>query len=272
MSDAKPRPRGGAANGDEERAAGPGRGAAQIDLSAARPLPPPAWLEERARALGVEFEGDDVERIGLYLGLLLEANKSFNLTAIDDPEKAWERHALDSLTLLSLIAEAGAGARVADIGAGGGAPSLPLAIALPQAQFTLIEATRKKAEFLERAIEALRLTNAVVVCERAETVGQDHRRYREQFDVATARAVGKIAVVAELAAPLLRIGGRALLIKGAQAEQELKDAEKALRALRLSCDGIAETPTGKIVVLRKDAATPRQYPRRPGEPGRAPLG
>src|SRR5690606_36324378 len=119
----------------------------------------------------------DLEQLGRYLALLLAVNQQFNLTAITDPAEAWKRHILDSLTLLgplSALAEAQGDAplRVADVGSGGGLPGLVLAIVMPEARFTLLEATGKKAEFLRFAAAALGLTNVEVVAERAEKAGR----------------------------------------------------------------------------------------------------
>lgn len=235
------------------------------------PLAPPAGFIDEAAALGVVFDPGDVERLGLHLALLLEANTRFNLTAITDPAEAWRKHTLDSLTLLPLLGDLPAGARVADVGSGGGSPGLPLAITLPHLRFTLIESTGKKAAFLGDAVRALGLTNVEVVNDRAETVGQDRERHRERYDVVIARALGPLAVAAELTTPLARPGGRILLIKGGRAEEESEQSRPALHRLRAVCAGIIPTPTGRVVVLEKRGTTPNAYPRRPGEPKRAPL-
>jgi len=235
-------------------------------------LPAPGSFLAQAEAMGIVFEGDEVERFGRYLALLLDANARMNLTSITDPEEAWTRHILDSLSLMSVLSEMPDGARVADVGAGGGAPGLPLAIAMPHLRFTLIEATGKKAAFLRDAAVALGCTNVEVVADRAEALGQDHRLHRESYDAVIARAVGRVAVVAELCAPLAKVGGVVALIKGAKADEELVEAKPALHALHVVCAGVVPTPTGRIVVLEKARKTPRAYPRRPGEPKRAPLG
>ena len=236
------------------------------------PLPVPGSFRAQAEALGVVFEGDELDRFGRYLALLLGANARMNLTSITDPDEMWTRHILDSLTLMAVLSEAPEGGRIADIGSGGGAPGIPLAIAMPHLRFTLIEATGKKASFLREASAALGCANVEVVADRAETLGQDREHWRESFDVVTARAVGRVAVVAELCAPLAKVGGLIALIKGERAEEELDEARQALHALHLSYAGIVPTPTGRIVVLEKARKTPRVYPRRPGEPKRAPLG
>jgi len=234
-----------------------------------KPLEPPQEFLEAAASFSITFDPGDTDRMGLYLALLLETNKSFNLTGITDPDTAWTRHIFDSLTLLPWIG-ATAAQRVVDLGSGGGLPGIPLAIALPRVRFTLLEATGKKAKFLQDAIAALGLANVEVVNDRAETIGHDDQ-HREHYDAVIARAVGRLAVLTELAAPLARIGGHVLAIKGQHATGEIKEARRALHALHCRVSDTVTTPTGTIVVIEKLRASSRAYPRRPGEPKRAPL-
>lgn len=233
-----------------------------------------------ARDLGVEFEADDIQRLERFLSLLLDTNRTMNLTSIRDPHEAWMRHILDAMTLLPMLAELPEGARVIDVGSGGGLPGIPLACVLPSLRFTLLEATGKKADFLERAIETLGLSNCDVLRARAEQAGQDRGRrteqgreggHRERYDAAIARAVGRLNVVAELCVPLVRVGGPVFLVKGQKADEELEEASGALKTLLVRHAGTVDTPTGRIVVLEKAMPTPRAYPRRDGEPKRAPL-
>jgi 16S rRNA (guanine527-N7)-methyltransferase len=247
-------------------------------------VPAPDFLAASAAA-GIAFDPGDLEALGRYLALLLETNRQFNLTAIEDPAVAWTKHILDSLTLLPILGELPAGAKVIDVGSGGGLPGVPLAIVLPRLRFTLLEATGKKADFLRRVVAALTLGNVEVVQDRAERIGRfrgerttsggkiGHQAgHREGYDGVIARAVGRLATIAELCVPLARAGGRVLLIKGQKAGEELAEAAKALSLLRVEHSGTVETPTGRIVVLDKAHSTPRAYPRQDGEPKRAPLG
>jgi 16S rRNA (guanine527-N7)-methyltransferase len=255
------------------------------------PIEPPPDFLAAAESLGIAFDPGDLDRLGQYLALLLEANRTHNLTAITDPAQAWHRHVLDALTLVPLLAgfDPGSGGQappapaldapaaprrpmlVIDIGSGGGVPGIPLATVLPAVRFTLLEATGKKARFLSRAVSDLGLANAEVVNARAERIGHDPA-HRAHYDAAIARAVGHLAVVAELAVPLVKPQGLVLAVKGAKADEELAQAAGALTLLKAHHEFTQPTPTGRIVVLRKDAATPRIYPRRDGEPKRKPLG
>lgn len=236
---------------------------------------PPDFLESAA-ALGVEFDEGDVERLARFLDLLLKANETTNLTAITDPAEAWRKHILDAMSLVPVLsslepAAPGDHVSIADIGSGGGVPAIPLAIVLPDHRFTLIEATGKKARFLEETAAALALTNIRVLTDRAERIGQ-MREHRERYTAAIARALGHLAIVAEFAAPLVAPGGAVVAVKGARADQELDEAAKALGLLGLRHVETLDTPTGRLVVLEKATRTPRTYPRRVGEPARVPLG
>lgn len=258
----------------------------QFDEGSIAPLVPPPGFVERARELGVEFDEGDVERLGKYLALLLAGNQRLNLTGITDPAEAWNRHILDALTIVPVLAqlmqdraesaEPVGGAveplRVIDIGTGGGVPGVPLAIVMPDVRVTLLEATGKKVQFLNEVVKRLSLKNARVLCDRAENIGQDHHDHREKYDVALARALGPMVVLVELAAPLVKQGGLVLAVKGAKAAEELEEASKAMGLVGVRLLNTVETPTGKIVVLEKTIRTPRLYPRRDGEPKRAPLG
>lgn len=234
------------------------------------PLEPPQEFLEDAASFAITFDPGDTDRMGLYLALLLETNRKFNLTAITDPADAWRKHIFDSLTLLPWIG-ATAAKRVIDLGSGGGLPGIPLAISMPGVQFVLVEATGKKATFLEQAVAELGLSNVRIINDRAETLGQDQDTHRRRYDVVTARAVGRLTVLVELAVPLLRVGGHLLAIKGSSATGEIKQAKRAMHLLHCHLSNTVKTPTGTVVVIEKLRESPKVYPRRPGEPKRSPL-
>ncbi len=211
-----------------------------------------------------------------YLGLLFEANQQFNLTAIRDLHEAWQRHLLDSLTLLPVLADCAAGSRVIDVGSGGGLPGVPVAITRGDLRVTLLEATGKKARFLERCVKALPLPGASVVCERAETAGQSPA-HRQRYDVAVCRAVGPLSELLEYTLPLVKVGGQVLAMKGPRVEAELAAAGDAL--LTLGAGELEILPAYPesfgmdtvIVRIEKANPTPREYPRAPGMPRQSPL-
>lgn len=254
----------------------PNSGSESGDFPAgARAGRPPERFARELQGLGLEVEPAEAERLRAFLDLLLEVNETTNLTAITDPEQAWIKHIFDALTLVPILAtfqeQAESGLRIIDVGSGGGVPAIPLAIVLPECQFTLVEATGKKAEFLRAASIELRLSNVAVLNERAEVVGQS-RQHREVYDAAMARALGHLAIVCELCAPLVRPSGIVIAVKGQKADQELLESEKALGLLGLRHVDTSDTPTGRLVLMEKTTRTPRIYPRSNGEPARVPLG
>lgn len=164
--------------------------------------------------------------------------------------------------------------RIIDVGSGGGLPGLPLKLARPELSLTLLEANRRKAAFLVQAAARLGLEGVEIVSERAEDAGRDPR-HREQYDVATARALAAMPVLAELCLPFLRLGGRLLAMK-AGAVVEALAAEPAIarlggRLLAVTPAASAARTLGQVVVVEKVSPTPPEYPRRAGVPGRRPL-
>lgn len=232
-------------------------------------IQPPDEFIRATKTLGIAFETGDVQRLGRFLSLLLDANTRFNLTAITDETQAWMRHIFDALTLLPHIASANATSLI-DIGSGGGVPGIPLAITLAQLHVTLVESTGKKAAFLRDAVAQLELPNVTVINDRAETLGRQDE-HREAYDIVTARAVGRLPVLLELTTPLAKVGGHVLAIKGEQADAEIAESKQALHRLHCTVTDTTRTPTGTIITVEKLRSTPRLYPRRPGEPKRDPL-
>lgn len=240
-------------------------------------MTPPAGWVERAEGLGLSFAPGDVERLGAYLALLLDANTRMNLTAIRDAEDAWDKHIYDALTLVPVLAEVkgedGRTPSVIDVGSGGGIPGLVLACVMPGVRFTLLDATGKKCAFLEDAATQLGLSNVSVTHDRAERAGaHPGGPHRARHDAVVSRAVGRMAMLLELTVPLARVGGLIVLTKGQKADEELGEAKKALHMLHATHAGTVDTETGRVVVIEKLRQTPRVYPRADGEPKRSPLG
>lgn len=236
----------------------------------------PAFVHEDLSRLGIEAAAETLEAMGRFLELMLETNRRMNLTAVRDPDEAWRRHIIDSLTLLPWLADLPSGSRIVDVGSGGGVPGLPVAIAMPDMPMTLLEATGKKAKFLEQCVSELGLSHVRVVNDRAEKAGQD-KQHRQRYDVAICRALGPMRELLEYTLPLVKVDGYLLAMKGPKAEAELKDAGDAMAILGGGDLEVYEAyPEGfdqntVIVRLAKVADTPKQYPRLPGVPRHEPL-
>lgn len=240
-----------------------------------------AWkraFEERLAVLGAGTDAGTPERLARYHAMLCEWNERMNLTGDTDFSVALDRHYMDSLAPLRLEGAFGFGARVIDVGSGAGFPGLPLAIARPDLRVTLLDALGKRVNFLRAVTQALGLENVSVIHARAEDGARDPA-LRERFDLAVARAVAPLPVLCELLLPFVAVGGRMLCYKGPSATEELAGGA---RAARLVGGGVPEAlavevpgrPDWRHVVIacRKEAKTVRQYPRKAGTPGRAPLG
>jgi 16S rRNA (guanine527-N7)-methyltransferase len=191
-------------------------------------------------------------------------------TSVHDPREGLDVHLADSLAGLGVPALRTA-QRIADLGSGAGLPGLPLALALPGARVVLVESQRRKCAFLQRAIDALGLSNAEIACARAEELPDP------RFDAVTARALASLPVLCEYAAPLLMEGGVLVAWKGAVEPDEDADGLAAAAALGLEREEVraVEPYEGSerrtLHVLRKIAPTPPGYPRRPGMAVKRPL-
>ncbi len=207
--------------------------------------------------------------------LLLDWNRGMNLTAIKDPTDIAIKHYLDSLTLMKAIPRF-EGLRLMDVGTGAGFPGLALAIAWPNLHVTLLDATRKKLRFIDRASQALGLENIRSLHARAEDAGR-HPDHRGMYDIVTARAVAKMPVLMEYTLPLAKSGGLVIAMLGSEARKEISNAAKAISELGGELSVIEEIslPTldhpRHLAVIGKIKQTPRHYPRQAGTPARKPI-
>jgi 16S rRNA (guanine527-N7)-methyltransferase len=196
-------------------------------------------------------------------------------SSVRDPGQAWRVHIEDSLSGIEPGRLAGA-SRIADVGAGAGLPGLVLAVALPDTRVELIEATGRKCEFIAEAARSCAIDNATVVCDRAESWANGEGR--ERYDAVTARAVGRLATLAELASPLLRDGGALVCWKGRRDPEEEAEMARAADALAIEpAETVAVGPYAgsrhrHIHRLRKNGPTPEGLPRRPGMAKKKPFG
>ncbi|GMY24878.1 ribosomal rna small subunit methyltransferase g [Fagus crenata] len=224
------------------------------------------------------------DQLHLYVHTLLQWNQKMNLTAVREVNEVMERHIEDSLSIIPPIKNSYVShcndsiknINLVDVGSGAGLPGLILAIACPDWKVTLLESINKRCVFLEHVIGLTGLSNVQVVRGRAENLGQD-LCFREKFDVAVARAVAEMRILAEYCLPLVRVGGLFVAAKGHDPQEEVRNAERAIQMMGASllqlCSVESHSPYGQrtAIICLKDHPTPRKYPRDPGTPAKAPL-
>lgn len=233
-------------------------------------------IREKLKRNEIQFSEDLPEKLVSYLDLLLDWNSRMDLTAVTDEDEMADRHFIDSLTVLrtGLIPEK---ASLIDVGTGAGFPGMVLAMARPDLSVTLMDAQQKRLNFLEAVCERTGTCNVQIVHSRAEDGAKD-RKYREKFDIAAARAVAPLNVLAEYLLPYVRIGGCALCWKGPSLQSELDAGSRAVRMLggRLEmpvfCSIYGREWEHRILPIRKTEKTASAYPRKAGIPKAKPLG
>ena len=234
-------------------------------------------LEVGARRLGLAMTPQKMWKFRQYQEELLSWNQRVNLTAITNPSEIARFHFLDSLTVSLALTEASCtGGNICDVGSGAGFPGIPLKLMFPGMRLTLIDSTAKRTRFLNSLIETLGLKEVYVHTGRCEDLGHEGT-LRESFDVVVSRAVASLSVMAELALPFCRLGGRIVLQKKGDIREELAQARFAFGQLGGRLVKVEPVPTeildGQrvLTVVQKTVATPLMYPRRPGVPRKRPL-
>ena len=226
-------------------------------------------LLEALAELDLSTAPETIDTLCAFGEAMLKQNQVMNLTAITDPDQTARLHLADSLTILKCADLQGK--RLIDVGCGAGFPGVPLAIACPQAQVTLLDSLGKRMKWLEEILPQLGVRAECVTARAEEAVASR----RESFDYATSRAVARLNILLELTAPYVKVGGAVLAMKGAAAEEELKEAASAIKKLGLKPETVLEFPIEdthhRLIVLRKVAPTPKQYPRRYAKIKQSPL-
>lgn len=212
--------------------------------------------------LGLQINEDIIDSLDKFAYMLTEKNKVMNLTAITDADGIAVKHFADSLSLLK-AADIKSGAKVLDLGTGAGFPGIPLLIAKPDINLTLIDSTAKKLGFVAESIDALGL-QAEVFHTRAEEAGKN-KDYREKYDFVVSRAVAALNVLCEYCLPFVKVGGKFLAMKSTLAEEELKNASNALNILggRVADKFSFNLTDGErtVIIIEKVKETPAKYPR-----------
>ena len=238
-------------------------------------------LESHSDEISVPLSAEEIHAFQIYASMLKEKNKVMNLTAIDDDKGIAMKHFIDSLTLCPYIREEesklGQGKKLTfvDVGTGAGFPGLPVKISCPELSVTLMDSLEKRLKFLNEVITALDLKDCSTVHSRAEDAGRN-KKFREKYDIVTARAVARLSVLAEYCLPLVKTGGVFLAMKSHSDEEETE----AGKAIALLGGTIEKTDTFKlpgtdmertIIVVRKIRPTPARFPRKAGTPSKTPI-
>ena len=217
-------------------------------------------LLEGLPGLNLTLPEDRVDTLCAFARAMVKQNQVMNLTGITEDTAVARLHLLDSLTVLAC--QDLKGKRLIDVGCGAGFPGVPLAIACPEAEITLLDSLGKRMKWLESVLPELGIRAQCVTARAEEAVAT----CRERYDFATSRAVARLNILLELTAPYVRVGGAVLAMKGPLAQEELEEAAGAIKKLGLKLEEVRQFPIDDtnhaVIVLRKVAPTPKQYPRR----------
>ena len=217
-------------------------------------------LRTEAARLGIPLTEEQLEQFSTFGAALVEKNQVMNLTAITEPEAVAKLHFADCLALLNCADLKGK--RLIDVGCGAGFPGVPVAIGEPTAKVTLLDSLQKRMNWLKEILPGLGVAAEVVAARAEEYVAQ----HREQYDLATSRAVARLNILCELCLPYVKVGGKFLALKGAMTHEEVDEAKKAIATLGGRVAGIFEYPVAdavhRIVIIEKVKPTPKPYPRK----------
>lgn len=232
-------------------------------------------LKQGIEELGLKCSDETIDKFRKYREILVEWNQKMNLTGIEEEKEVYIKHFLDSVAVVKegYIKD---GMSIIDVGTGAGFPGLPLRICLENSKVTLLDSLNKRIKFLSEVCSNIDIDDIELIHGRAEDFGKDEN-YREQYDIATARAVAGLPILMEFCAPFIKVGGYFVCLKGPNADTELEESKKAMEVLGLEfVEKIdVELPEielkHNIVVFKKINNTPAKYPRKAGKPVKSPI-
>lgn len=232
-------------------------------------------LKKGIEDLGLKCSDETIDKFSKYREILVEWNQKMNLTGIEEEKEVYIKHFLDSVAAVKkgYIKD---GMSIIDVGTGAGFPGLPLRICLENSKITLLDSLNKRINFLSEVCTNINIDDIELIHGRAEDFGKDEK-YREQYDIATARAVAGLPILMEFCVPFIKVGGYFVCLKGPNADTELEESRKAMEVLGLEfVEKIdVELPEielkHNIVVFKKVNSTPAKYPRKAGKPVKTPI-
>lgn len=228
---------------------------------------------ETIKPFEIEIDEDAFARLDKFAELLIETNKSFNLTAIKEPDDVTVKHFADCLAIFKYV-NIPENAKIIDVGTGAGFPGLVLKLARPDINMTFLDSTKKKLGFIENVLNTCGVKGETLHM-RAEEAAQ-LSKYREQFDFATARAVAALPVLSEYCLPFVKQGGSFVSMKSAESNEEMESAKKAISILggKIESDivfDLVENMPRRIITIKKNSQTPTKYPRPSAQIAKKPL-
>jgi 16S rRNA (guanine527-N7)-methyltransferase len=232
-------------------------------------------LRQGINGFGIEANDQMINDLKIYREILVDWNQKMNLTGIEEEREVFIKHFLDSISAVSngYIKN---GISLIDVGTGAGFPGLPLKICLRDIKLTLLDSLNKRINFLQEVSNTVNLEDVEFIHGRAEDFGKDSK-YREQFDVATARAVAGLPILMEFCVPFVKLGGYFVCLKGPNANLELEESQKAMEVLglefieKIEIELPNEELKHNILVFKKVKNTPEKYPRKAGKPAKSPI-
>ena len=230
-------------------------------------------LTNKSKKVGIEINEENANKFYNYMNLLQEWNEKINLTAITAPKEVILKHFVDSITINKYIEDKKI---IMDIGTGAGFPGIPLKIINKDKEIILVDSLNKRINFLKEVSKKLNLEKIECIHARAEELAANSN-YREKSDIVTSRAVARLATLIEYMLPFVKIGGKCICMKGANIEEELKEAKKAIDILGGEVESVEKfylpdtDMERNVVVIKKVKNTPKQYPRKAGMPSKQPI-
>ena len=235
-------------------------------------------LKDVLEKMDLRLSDQQMQQFAMYYEMLIEKNAVMNLTTITEWEDVVTRHFADSLSIVKCT-DLMAARSVLDLGTGAGFPGIPLKIAFPHLQITLVDSLGKRVRFLEEVIRNCSLDHIRALHARAEDLGRDPE-HRETYDLCVSRAVANLSTLCEYCLPFVRVNGQFISYKSGKAYQELEQNKKAVKLLggrAVSREDLCEfvlpgTDMERVLIcIKKEKKTPACYPRKAGTPGKEPL-